>query len=250
MVNEISSILEYRCMVKKHYCNLARRLKLLIPLFEEIRNTKELVVPEEIVEALKSLREAIESAKELLRFGCEGARSTWCMHFHTFNSTSSFSALSSLSLTNSSYLPNLTHLSKATPPSTASIPSNPLPSSSSSSFSPSSSSSPTPLPPSSLSFPISSSHSTQPFSSCNTPSPPPPHRPDLRSPSQLRHHLRANLRSHLSPLSNPRLPAQALLPMWDSGLLSACKAFGFCKLGCLSTLRLLSLKGVTSYLMW
>ncbi|KAK7842276.1 hypothetical protein CFP56_014149 [Quercus suber] len=127
----------------------------------------------------------------------------------TFNSTSSSSALSSLSLTNSSYLPNLTHSSKATPPSTASIPSNPLPSSSSSSFSPSSSSSPTPLPPSSLSFPISSSHSTQPFSLAILRLLHRRHRPDLRSPSQ-RHHLRANLRSHLSPLSNPRLPAQAL----------------------------------------
>ncbi|XP_030966484.1 U-box domain-containing protein 13 isoform X1 [Quercus lobata] len=74
MVNDISSISEYRCTVKKHYCNLARRLKLLIPLFEEIRDTKELVVPEETVEALKSLREALESAKELLRFGCEGSK--------------------------------------------------------------------------------------------------------------------------------------------------------------------------------
>lgn len=74
MVNDISSISEYRCTVKKHYCNLARRLKLLIPLFEEIRDTKELVVPEETVEALKSLRVALESAKELLRFGCEGSK--------------------------------------------------------------------------------------------------------------------------------------------------------------------------------
>nr|POF20990.1 u-box domain-containing protein 13 [Quercus suber] len=74
MANEISSISEYRCMVKKHYCNLVRRLKLLIPLFEEIRDTKELVVPEETMEALKSLREALESAKDLLRFGCEGSK--------------------------------------------------------------------------------------------------------------------------------------------------------------------------------
>ena len=74
MVNDISSISEYRCTVKKHYCNLARRLKLLIPLFEEIRDTKELVVPEEIVEALKSLTEALESVEELLKFNCERSK--------------------------------------------------------------------------------------------------------------------------------------------------------------------------------
>nr|POE71561.1 u-box domain-containing protein 13 [Quercus suber] len=49
MVNEILSILEYRCMVKKPYNNLARRLKLLIPLFEEIRNTKEVTTSGSVV---------------------------------------------------------------------------------------------------------------------------------------------------------------------------------------------------------
>lgn len=74
MVNEIASISEYRCTVKKQYCNLARRLKLLIPMFEEIRDSKEVVVPEEMVKALKSFKEALESAKELLRFGSEGSK--------------------------------------------------------------------------------------------------------------------------------------------------------------------------------
>ncbi|KAJ7980869.1 RING-type E3 ubiquitin transferase [Quillaja saponaria] len=73
MVNEIASISDYRCTVKKQYCNLARRLKLLTPMFEEIRENNE-VVPEETLKALNSLKEAMESAKELLRFGSEGSK--------------------------------------------------------------------------------------------------------------------------------------------------------------------------------
>ncbi|KAM7527794.1 hypothetical protein LguiB_031204 [Lonicera macranthoides] len=72
-VNEISAITEYRCTVKKQYCNLARRLKLLTPMFEEIRDSKE-PIPEDSFRALDSLMEALESAKELLRFGAEGSK--------------------------------------------------------------------------------------------------------------------------------------------------------------------------------
>lgn len=74
MVNEIATISDYRCAVKKQYCNLARRLKLLIPMFEEIRDMKEELLPENTVKALISFREALESAKELLRFGSETSK--------------------------------------------------------------------------------------------------------------------------------------------------------------------------------
>ncbi|CAL5340347.1 unnamed protein product [Camellia sinensis] len=70
IVNEISTISDYRCTVKKQYCNLARRLKLLTPMFEEIRDCKE-PVPEESFKALESLKEALESARDLLRIGSE-----------------------------------------------------------------------------------------------------------------------------------------------------------------------------------
>ncbi|KAI9086646.1 hypothetical protein K1719_031240 [Acacia pycnantha] len=50
-----------------------RRLKLLIPKFEEIRDSKE-ASPEETLKALISFRGALESAKQLLRFGSEGSR--------------------------------------------------------------------------------------------------------------------------------------------------------------------------------
>lgn len=72
-VNEISTISDYRGTVKKQYCNLARRLKLLTPMFEEIKESKE-AIPEETAKALISLKEALASAKELLRFGSEGSK--------------------------------------------------------------------------------------------------------------------------------------------------------------------------------
>ncbi|XP_059300517.1 U-box domain-containing protein 13-like isoform X1 [Lycium ferocissimum] len=73
IVNEISSISNFRISVKKEYCNLARRLKLLFPMFEEIRDTKE-SVPEDSIKALISLKEALESTKELLKFGSQGSK--------------------------------------------------------------------------------------------------------------------------------------------------------------------------------
>lgn len=72
-VSEIASISDYRSMVKKQYCNLARRLKLLTPMFEEIRESKE-PIPQDTMKALISLKEALDSAKELLRFGREGSK--------------------------------------------------------------------------------------------------------------------------------------------------------------------------------
>lgn len=72
-VNEVSTISDYRGTVKKQYCNLARRLKLLTPMFEEIKESKE-AIPEETAKALVSLKEALASAKELLRFGSEGSK--------------------------------------------------------------------------------------------------------------------------------------------------------------------------------
>ncbi|XP_009629379.1 U-box domain-containing protein 13-like [Nicotiana tomentosiformis] len=73
IVNEISSISEFRISVKKEYCNLGRRLKLLIPMFEEIRDN-DVAVSEDSMKALFSLKEALESTKELLKFGSDGSK--------------------------------------------------------------------------------------------------------------------------------------------------------------------------------
>lgn len=73
VVSEISAINDYRATVKKQYTNLARRLKLLTPLFEEIRDSKE-SLPDDSVKALAALFTALQSARDLLRFGSEGSK--------------------------------------------------------------------------------------------------------------------------------------------------------------------------------
>ncbi|KVH94624.1 U-box domain-containing protein 13-like isoform X1 [Cynara cardunculus var. scolymus] len=73
IVNEISAISDYRCTVRKPFFNLARRLKLLSPLFEEIRDIKD-SLPDDSYRSLLSLMEALESAKELLRLGSEASK--------------------------------------------------------------------------------------------------------------------------------------------------------------------------------
>uniref|UniRef100_A0A6M2EH27 RING-type E3 ubiquitin transferase n=1 Tax=Populus davidiana TaxID=266767 RepID=A0A6M2EH27_9ROSI len=73
-VNKIASISDYRCTVKKQYCNLARRLKLLIPMLEEIRDSKDSIIPQQTLKALVLLKQALDSAKDLLIFGCEGSK--------------------------------------------------------------------------------------------------------------------------------------------------------------------------------
>lgn len=73
LVSEISLISDYRCTVRKPFFNLARRLKLLSPLFEEIRDIKD-PLPDESYRSLLSLMEALESAKELLRLGSQASK--------------------------------------------------------------------------------------------------------------------------------------------------------------------------------
>ncbi|KAI4334516.1 hypothetical protein L6164_019199 [Bauhinia variegata] len=73
LVNEIAVISDYRYTVKKQCCNLARRLKLLTPMFEEIRDSKEALL-QDTLKVFVSLKEALESAKQLLRFGSEGSK--------------------------------------------------------------------------------------------------------------------------------------------------------------------------------
>ena len=74
LVNEIGGICDYRPMVKKQYCNLARRLKLLTPMFEEIRDMKEVIISEETSKAMVDFKDALESARDILRFGSEGSK--------------------------------------------------------------------------------------------------------------------------------------------------------------------------------
>ncbi|CAA7017693.1 unnamed protein product [Microthlaspi erraticum] len=70
-VNEIASISDYRTPMKKHCGNLSRRLKLLLPMLEEIRDCKAPIPEELVMKALLSLKESIVHAKDLLTFVCQ-----------------------------------------------------------------------------------------------------------------------------------------------------------------------------------
>ncbi|KAL8116067.1 U-box domain-containing protein 13-like [Apium graveolens] len=73
LVSKIAEISDYRSSVKKQYCNLARRLKLLTPMFEEIRDSEE-KINRASVDELSKLKEAMLLAFELLQFGSQGSK--------------------------------------------------------------------------------------------------------------------------------------------------------------------------------
>lgn len=72
-VEGIAAAPDYRNAFKKQFCSLARRLKLLAPMFEELRDSTD-SIPAEAAAALVPLQEALESARELLGFGSEGSK--------------------------------------------------------------------------------------------------------------------------------------------------------------------------------
>ncbi|CAN8268290.1 unnamed protein product [Cochlearia groenlandica] len=73
LVNEIASVSDYRTTVKKLCSNLARRLKLLVPMFEEIRESNE-PINDITMSSLVSLKESMSSAKDYLRFCSQGSK--------------------------------------------------------------------------------------------------------------------------------------------------------------------------------
>ncbi|XP_010426083.1 PREDICTED: U-box domain-containing protein 13 [Camelina sativa] len=73
VVNEIAAISDYRITVKKLCYNLARRLKLLVPMFEEIRESNE-PISDDTLANLVGLKEAMSSAKDYLKFCSEGSK--------------------------------------------------------------------------------------------------------------------------------------------------------------------------------
>lgn len=74
IVNQIDAIspFDYRPTLKRHYCNLARRLKLLTPLFQEMQIKED--EDEDTFKALLSLSDALDAAKDLLRFGTQASK--------------------------------------------------------------------------------------------------------------------------------------------------------------------------------
>ncbi|KAJ6823086.1 protein spotted leaf 11-like [Iris pallida] len=72
--DEIAAIGEFRNPYRKQLLSLARRIKLLVPMLEEIREGKVLSVSGEAAGTLAPLRAALVSARELLRFGSGGSK--------------------------------------------------------------------------------------------------------------------------------------------------------------------------------
>lgn len=75
LVDAIYGLPDCRTVSKKMYGNLVRRVKLLSPLFEELKEGgAEEGIGGDAVEGLASLRAAIESALELLKSVHEGSK--------------------------------------------------------------------------------------------------------------------------------------------------------------------------------
>ncbi|KAJ8623657.1 hypothetical protein MRB53_032187 [Persea americana] len=73
VVKEVSALPECPVPWKKQYCNLVRRVKLLSPFFEELIDC-ETPLGELEIQALVSLKAALESARDLLRSVNEGSK--------------------------------------------------------------------------------------------------------------------------------------------------------------------------------
>lgn len=72
-VDEIAAFSDYRNAYKKQLGNLSRRIKLLAPLFDELKDSKD-PIPESAARTLAPLEDALAAAKELLRFSSEGSK--------------------------------------------------------------------------------------------------------------------------------------------------------------------------------
>lgn len=72
-IRTVSTLPECRAVVKKIYCNLFRRIKLLSPLFEELKDGEE-ELQDDVVRGLELLRIALNSALELLKSVHEGSK--------------------------------------------------------------------------------------------------------------------------------------------------------------------------------
>ncbi|KAG0466542.1 hypothetical protein HPP92_017522 [Vanilla planifolia] len=72
-IEVIAEISDYRNAYKKQFSNLSRRVKLLAPMFEELKDSRE-PIPAEAVRSLARLGDALDAASELLRFGNDGSK--------------------------------------------------------------------------------------------------------------------------------------------------------------------------------
>lgn len=70
---DISGLPECRNTSKKMYYNMVRRIKLLNPLFEELKDNED-EVEDSVIRAFESLRDALYSAEDLLKSVNDGSK--------------------------------------------------------------------------------------------------------------------------------------------------------------------------------
>lgn len=73
-IRDISGVPECRNASRKMYSNLVRRVKLLSPLFEELKDSDQQQLGEDEVEALQSLKLALNFTMDLLRSVNQGSK--------------------------------------------------------------------------------------------------------------------------------------------------------------------------------
>lgn len=71
IIESVKAIGEYRKTQRKECANLVRRLKLFLPLLEEIRDVERTKIPDAGILCLKKLKKAFQCAKKLLKL-CHG----------------------------------------------------------------------------------------------------------------------------------------------------------------------------------
>ncbi|KAL3520753.1 hypothetical protein ACH5RR_018902 [Cinchona calisaya] len=83
-IRTISILPECRTVVKKIYSNLVRRIKLLSPLIEELKDSEE-ELQDDVVRGLELLRIALDSALELLKSVREGSKILQALQLEEIN---------------------------------------------------------------------------------------------------------------------------------------------------------------------
>ncbi|XP_074585392.1 U-box domain-containing protein 13-like [Curcuma longa] len=73
LVEEIAATSDYRNSYKKQFSNLSRRIKLLAPMFEELKESK-VAIPASALIATEKLNRALDLAKDLLLLGSKGSK--------------------------------------------------------------------------------------------------------------------------------------------------------------------------------
>lgn len=73
LVSEIAAISDFRNSYRRQFCNLSRRIRLLVPMLEEAKEAPAPLPPASVA-ALRRLSEALHAARELLRLGSTGSK--------------------------------------------------------------------------------------------------------------------------------------------------------------------------------